>query len=44
MNLLSSKDIKCEFVKFKDIKREDVLVLAGHVNSSHLAIFEVLEN
>ena len=34
MNLLSSKDIKWE----------DVLVLAGHVNSSHLAIFEVLEN
>ena len=33
-NLLSSKDIKWE----------DVLVLPGHVNSSHLAIFEVLEN
>ena len=34
MNLLSSKDIKWE----------DVLELARHVNSSHLAIFEVLEN
>ena len=32
MNLLSSKDIKWE----------DVLVLAGHVNSSLLAIFYCL--
>ena len=31
MNLLSSKDIKWE----------DVLVLAGHVNSSHLAILVI---